>query len=209
LYCPNWLGDAPSGHTPLCFEIHANYGLFARPDVSISVATSYPVPTWSAAKGMIERIFWRYGAWKINPLGVEVLGPIEFTDYAFNYAGELRKSDAIARGVNALFKFQILVNPHYRIIFDVENGVRDVGEFLSRFSERLSTGDHASLCMGSSDFMAFAEPASGREIFAGFSWHSPLMLKTPHGMDHRTIYFRDVLLSSGRLIYPFDREVVC
>jgi CRISPR-associated Cas5-like protein len=122
LYYAPWPGYTESGHTPLAFEIFGDYGLFSRVDVSTAVAVSYPFPTWSAIKGMIETIFWRRDVWNIVPLGVEALSPLEFTKYSFAYCGELRKRSQIASGACSLHRLQVLVNPAFRVVFDVQLG---------------------------------------------------------------------------------------
>src|SRR5258708_24310813 len=122
LYYPAWPGYTESGHTPLAFEIFGDYGLFSRVDVSTAVAVSYPFPTWSAIKGMIETIFWLRDVWNIVPLGVEALSPLEFPKYSFAYRGELRKLSQIASGTSSLHLPQVLFTPAFRVVFDVRPG---------------------------------------------------------------------------------------
>lgn len=79
-------------------EIAGTLALFARPDTG-GTPTSYPVPTWSAAKGMFESIarLASGDAW-IDPVLVEVCkrrgtfgGEIRFQRFATNYGGPLRQ----------------------------------------------------------------------------------------------------------------------
>src|SRR5258708_29388628 len=95
LYYRSWRGYTESGHTPLAFEIFGDYGLFSRVDVSTAVAVSYPFPTWSAIKGMIETIFWRRDVWNIVPLGGEALSPLVFTKYSLPFRAETSKRSQI------------------------------------------------------------------------------------------------------------------
>jgi CRISPR-associated Cas5-like protein len=213
LFYRPWPCRTPSGHTPLAFEVRADFGLFSRPDVSPSVAVSYPVTTWSAAKGIIETIFWKKDVWQINPLGVELLSPVAFTPYAFSYCGEMRKPSQIAKGANALFKWQVLAQPHFRLIFDVVAGPKarpeagSVGRFLSEFDRRLRTGRHPTLQMGISDFLATASPCTEAPVQTGETHAIPLLLKTVHGPNGRPVYFADVRIEAGRLVYPLGREL--
>ena len=214
LYYPSWPGYTESGHTPLAFEIFGDYGLFSRVDVSTAVAVSYPFPTWSAIKGMIETIFWRRDVWNIVPLGVEALSPLEFTKYSFAYGGELRKRSQIASGACSLHRLQVLVNPAFRVVFDVRPGLKangpdgSVARFLRNFSRKLLTGDHPVLAMGTSDFIAFARPVTEARIVGERCWQAALMLKTPHGPGRRSVFFQNVVVEGGRLIFPLGREVV-
>jgi len=212
LYHRHWPGPVPSGHPPLAFELQADYGLFSRVDVSPSVNSSYPAPTWSAAKGIIETIFWRAHVWEINPLGVELLSPVALTPYAFTYQGELRKRNHIAKNVNAMFRWQVLAQPRFRVVFDVTPGSKarppdgSVGRFISRFAQRLQTGNHPTLAMGISDFLAVASFCSNAPVRNDEQRSIPLMLKTPHGPNGKNVYFVDVQIKEGRLIYPLGRE---
>src|ERR1700741_2898601 len=214
LYYPSWPGYTVSGHTPLAFEITGDYGLFSRVDVSTAVAVSYPFPTWSAIKGMIETIFWRRDVWNIVPLGVEALSPLEFTKYSFAYCGELRKRSQIASGACLLDRLQGLVNPAFRVILDVHPGPKSSGpdgsvaRFRRNFSRKLLTGDHPVLAMGTSDFIAFARPVTETPIVSERRWQAPLMLKTPHGPGGRSVFFQNVVAGGGRLIFPLGQEVV-
>src|SRR5580693_1904841 len=88
-------------------EVAGPLAIFARPDTG-GTPTSYPVPTWSAAKGMFESIaFFADGAAWICPTKVEVCrkkrddsdvratvprgGGVRFQRYTTNYGGPLRK----------------------------------------------------------------------------------------------------------------------
>lgn len=213
LFYRAWPYPTPSGHTPLAFEVQADYGLFSRSDVSPSVATSYPAPTWSASKGIIERVFWKAGVWEINPLGVELLSPVAFTPYAFSYCGELRKPSQIAQGALALFNWQVLAQPHFRLVFDVTPGPKarpgdgSVGRFLDAFDRRVRTGQHPTLEMGISDFMATASLRTDAPIQTGENHAIPLQLKTLHGPKGKPVYFADVRIDAGRLVYPLGKEL--
>jgi CRISPR-associated protein Cas5d len=79
-------------------EVSGPLAMFARPDTGAS-PTSYPVPPWSAAKGLLESIAFFSGgeAW-FHPTRVEVCrrtgapgGAVVFQRYTTNYGGPLRK----------------------------------------------------------------------------------------------------------------------
>jgi CRISPR-associated endonuclease/helicase Cas3 len=83
----------------VAFEVAGPVAMFARPDTG-GTPTSYPVPTWSAAKGLFESIaFLSDGAAWICPTKVEVCkrfgesgGQIQFQRYTTKYGGPLRKA---------------------------------------------------------------------------------------------------------------------
>ena len=74
----------------VCMEIAGNAALWSRTDTGDN-PTSYPAPTYSAVKGIFEAVLWG-PAVEIVPTKVELCRPITWQNYAFNYAGPLRKS---------------------------------------------------------------------------------------------------------------------
>ncbi len=86
-------------------EVAGPLAMFARPDTG-GTPTSYPLPTWSAAKGLFESIaFFADGSAWICPTKVEVCrrvgeagGRIRFQRYTTNYGGPLRKADLFRKG---------------------------------------------------------------------------------------------------------------
>lgn len=94
------------GHYRVEMEVAGPLAMFARPDTG-GTPTSYPVPTWSAAKGLFEAIaFFSDGAAWICPTRVEVCrriggsrGRVRFQRYTTNYGGPLRKAKLFSSGV--------------------------------------------------------------------------------------------------------------
>jgi CRISPR-associated protein Cas5d len=88
-------------------EVAGPLAMFTRPDTG-GTPTSYPVPTWSACKGIFEAIaFLADGAAWISPTRVEVCkrrgtvgGSVRFQKYTTNYGGPLRKRAVISKGAN-------------------------------------------------------------------------------------------------------------
>jgi len=93
---------------PVSLEVAGPLAMFARPDTG-GTPTSYPLPTWSAAKGIFESIamFADGRAW-ICPTRVEVCrrigepgGVVRFTPYTTNYGGPERKKSLMGKGTTA------------------------------------------------------------------------------------------------------------
>ena len=77
-------------------EVWGEYALFTRPELKVE-RVSYEAPTPSAARGMLEAVFYHPGlAWRIDR--IYVLKPIRFTNLRRNevdtkvYASELRQA---------------------------------------------------------------------------------------------------------------------
>src|SRR5438034_9808927 len=95
------------------FEIAGPAAMFARPDTG-STPISYPVPTYSAAKGMFEAVARTRGAY-IRPTRAEICSPVRYARYVTNYGGPLRKPDQIAGNNNYQLAATVLVDVCYRI----------------------------------------------------------------------------------------------
>jgi len=106
-------------------EIAGPFAMWSRPDTG-ATPTSYPVPTWSAVKGVFESVaFFKDGRAWIRPTKVEICKPlgskggaINFQRYTNNYRGPLKDK----RKVNFQFSCLILADICYRLYAVVENG---------------------------------------------------------------------------------------
>ena len=74
---------------PLQLEISGPTAMWTRPDSGDS-PTSYPAPTFQAAKQIFESILWLRSA-EVIPWRVEICRPVVFHRYYTNYNGPLRK----------------------------------------------------------------------------------------------------------------------
>jgi len=110
--------------------------------------TSYPVPTWSACKGIFEAIaFLSSGdAWSC-PTKVEVCkrcgakgGSVRFQKYTTNYGGPLRKTQVISKGANMQLFATALSDVCYRIYGEVRSGSK-------RRSRKFGQMDRWSFCL--------------------------------------------------------------
>lgn len=67
---------------PICFEVWGDYACFTRPEMKVE-RVSYDVMTPSAARGLIESIYWHPGLrWVVDQ--IHVLAPIRFTNIRRN-----------------------------------------------------------------------------------------------------------------------------
>ena len=106
-------------------EISGPFAMFSRPDTG-ATPTSYPIPTWPAAKGIFESIaFFNKGNACFRPIKVEickpkgkVCGTVNYQRYTCNYRGPLKTKSKTNFQFNAL----VLSNVCYRLYGVVENG---------------------------------------------------------------------------------------
>lgn len=153
----------------IAFEVEGPVAMFTRPETG-STPVSYPVPTYSAAKGMFEVVVRRPHI-SVNPTRVEVCRPIRYERYVTNYGGPLRKQDQIKKDNNYQLFATVLVDVMYRIYGEVrakESSTRGVGreqvrrrrgrdwrlEFKRLFEERLARGQtFFTPCLGWKEFV--------------------------------------------------------
>ncbi len=150
------------------FEIAGPTAMFTRPDTG-ATPISYPVPTWSAAKGMFDAIIWRPHAY-IHPTRVEICKPIRYERFVTNYGGPLRKQDQIKKNNNYQLHATVLVDVCYRIYGEVrvKRSTRGKGrpqlrrrrgrdwaaELKRLFDERLTKGQtFYTPCLGWKEFV--------------------------------------------------------
>jgi CRISPR-associated protein Cas5d len=106
-------------------EIAGPFAMWSRPDTG-ATPTSYPVPTWSAAKGVLESVaFFSDGKAWIRPTKVQICKPqgilggeVAFQRYTNNYRGPLRQKSK----ENFQFSSVILADVCYRLFAIIENG---------------------------------------------------------------------------------------
>lgn len=125
-------------------EIAGPVAMFTRPDTG-ATPISYPIPTFSAAKGMFEAVA-RYKSAYIRPTKVEICKPIRFEKYVTNYGGPLRKANQLAGGDSYQLPTTILVDVCFRLYGVVEelapapNGNNHLHALQEMFLRRLKKG---------------------------------------------------------------------
>lgn len=98
-------------------EISGPTAMWTRPDTG-DAPVSYPLPTFSAAKGLFESVV-RLENVEIAPTQVEICAPVLYHNYATNYGGPLRKSKIMPHGSYQLLG-TVLINVCYRLYAEVK-----------------------------------------------------------------------------------------
>ena len=149
----------------ISMEIAGPFAMWSRPDTG-ATPTSYPIPTWSAVKGIFESVaFFNDGKAWIRPTRTEICkrkdaigGGVSFQKYTNNYRGPLKQKSK----VNFQFSSLILADVCYRLYGEIENGS---GEHLQHgdnpchalqaiFQRRLNKGQcHKTPTLGWNEFV--------------------------------------------------------
>lgn len=220
-----------SGRYPIRMEVAGPLAMFARPDTG-GTPTSYPVPTWSAAKGLFESIaFFSDGAAWISPTKVEVCrrvgtagGRVKLQRYTTNYGGPLRKKNLFATGTaSGGSSMQIFATVLSDVCYRVHGEVRGPHRpsrmnarhhLQDLFDRRLSRGQcHRTPCLGWSEFTCsywgpFREGLT--ELDDRVAIEIPSMLRTVWDTtidgDYRPDFSQNMRVTAGVLDYPRSEE---
>ncbi|MCW5941066.1 MAG: hypothetical protein KIS66_02470 [Fimbriimonadaceae bacterium] len=138
------------------FEIAGPMAMFMRPDTG-SCPVSYPLPTGSAIKALVESVARVEGAVFVPRL-VHVCRPIRYVPYVCNYGGPLRKTDQMKQGSNLQHVARVLADVCYQILGEcVPYGRCDVPnphvKLTSMLERRLGLGQSRyPPCLGWKEF---------------------------------------------------------
>ncbi len=160
-------------------EIWGDYALFTRPEMKVE-RVSYDVITPSAARGILEAIYWHPGLrWVID--AIQVCNPIQFTNIRRNEvkskisASNVKKvmksgkgelyldaSNDIQQRASLLLKdVRYVIEAHFEMT-DKAATSDNPGKFQDIMKRRLQRGQYYHQpCMGCREFPAFFKEATG------------------------------------------------
>ncbi len=213
------------------FEVAGPLAMFARPDTG-GTPTSYPVPTWSASKGLFESIaFFADGSAWICPTRLEVCrrkgepgGHINFQRYTNNYGGPLRKMDLFRKGTmrggsSMQLHATVLSDVCFRLYGIVVGGgwkkQNDPRHHLQElFNRRLKRGQcFRTPCLGWSEFTcSYWGPFRNKtmEVDTAYSSEIPSMLlgiwDHPSKGKYRPVFCQNVQIRDGIFNYNVPAE---
>ena len=143
-------------------KVWGEFACFTRPECKIE-RFSYPVPTVTACKGILESVYWHPQiTWKI--LGVQMLNEIQYHNYTTNEieSSKINKDSPYViqsrqprtNGVLYKPKFNIVAKMDYMPGFDISY----VTKGIEIFNRRIGKGNHYKRpCLGMSDYPAYID----------------------------------------------------
>ncbi|MDD2364700.1 MAG: CRISPR-associated protein Cas5 [Desulfuromonadaceae bacterium] len=202
-------------------EVSGPTAMWTRPDTGDS-PVSYPLPTYSAAKGLFEGVV-MIETVEIVPTKVEICKPIIYHNYATNYGGPLRKGEVVKKGGSYQLLATTLINVCYRLYAEIRparhsrplsekaklqasKGLNAVHACQDIFSRRLVKGQwHDTPFLGWREFVPdyigpFREETRVQE---DISLNLPSFLYSvfePSGKK-QPVFKSDVRVENGRLFY--------
>ncbi|PKM42448.1 MAG: CRISPR-associated protein Cas5 [Firmicutes bacterium HGW-Firmicutes-8] len=193
---------------PVEFEVQGHAAMFTRPDTG-SAPVSYPVPTFSALKGMFESVA-RIKSAYIRPIRVEICSPFIYHRYFNNCGGPLKKKGtrnfqlAATILTDVCYKVYGVVEEIYKAPFN-NNHLHALQEIFLR---RLKQGSFRyTPCLGWKEFVPsyFGPLRDSTNVDKSINLVVPSMLysmfdKPENGRLH-PIYKQDVKIVEGILNY--------
>lgn len=195
-------------------EIEGPLAIFSRPDCG-DTPCSYPVPTWSAAKGIFEAIARMQGAY-ISPLAVEICKPIKYRKYVTNYGGPLRKATDVKKGNSFQLQATVLEDVCYRLYGEVvncgghENSRNPAHALQDRFLRRIRKSRcYYVPCLGwkefSPNYFGVIRDDTAERFVQSHSEIIPSMLYSvfdnPVNGKYSPEYRQNMMIEEGRLCY--------
>lgn len=203
------------------FEVSGPTAMFARPD-SGSTPISYPLPTWSAAKGMFEAVAMmrdstgRITAY-IHPVAVEICRPIRFERYTTNYGGPLRKDDQLRKNNNYQLIATVLVDVCYKIYGEARqfvytpDGINWAHALQERFERRIRNGRTKYVpTLGWREFVPdyFGVLRQETKPVAGLNFNVPALLHSifdePVDGNYKPVFQPNACVRDGRYCYDVE-----
>jgi len=213
----------------IALEISGATAMWTRPDTGDS-PVSYPVPTYSAVKGVFESILFNQCI-KIVPTKVEICSPVIYHQYNSNYGGPLRKSALLKNGSSFQLLATVLINPCYRLHARLETCIPSVLErsektksWLSRttnpahafqdiFNRRIKRGQSFSIpFLGWKEFTPdyVGEFRPDTVVQKEINQTIPSMIREvfPHGLNSKVdfVYEHNIAIENGILNYERTRH---
>jgi len=172
---------------PFQIEVWGDYACFSRPEMKVE-RCSYDVITPSAARGLLEAIYWHPGfCWVIDR--IYVMNPIVFTNIRRNEVkskisarnvkvvmnGEnsplyIATSEDIAqRAALVLRDVRYVIEAHFELLPDKMTGTDNDGKFCDIMKRRLNKGQfYHQPCFGTREFPAHFRQWDGGNIVTAY-----------------------------------------
>jgi CRISPR-associated protein Cas5d len=171
---PLVLPRSADGHGPVVVQVRGDGALFSRPELKVERVT-YPVMTPTAARGVLEAIFWK-PQMLYRVVAIEVLRPIRQFTIRRNETHQVVSLDAAMRGGrvdtaanrdqrNAICLRDVAYRIHAHVEAAQEAG-KDVAAYRDQFRRRVTRGAcfHQPF-LGTKEFSAeFGDPDNAERI---------------------------------------------
>jgi CRISPR-associated protein Cas5d len=154
-------------HATFIIKVGGDYACFTNPGLKVERCT-YPIMTPSAARGVLEAIFWKpQFRWEIRE--IKALKPIKQISIMRNELNERQSKKPIIIDdpkIRAQRTSLVLKDVAYLIKADLvlKDGINNIMGYIDQFARKLKSGQcHHAPYLGTREFAAWFEPANGDE----------------------------------------------
>ena len=204
-----------SNGSPLSVKVWGEFACFTRPEMKVE-RVSYPCMTPSAARGVLEAIFWKPEfRWRV--VEIEVLKPIRYYSLLRNEV-KSKASARSARGGAVLMADEDRTQRHTLALRDVAYVIRaeielaehvsgeNVAKYRDQFRRRLVKGAcYRQPYLGCREFTAFFAEAEAERLASIDQELGAMLLDLDYATDGsgrgRPVFF-EAVLRGGRLSVP-------
>lgn len=201
-------------HAPLQVRVWGDFACFTRPEMKVE-RVSYPLPTPSGARGILEAIFWKpQFRWRIEEIWV--LKPVRYFSILRNEvtvratylggraAGFAAPDFRAQRHTLALREVDYLIKAHVDVRPEIDE---NPAKFRDQFRRRVRSGScFATPFLGCREFAAsFAEPDGSERPIDLTEDLGPMLYDidyAPDGSGRGTPRFFDAVIEKGVLRVP-------
>jgi len=212
------------GYPPLSIRIWGQYACFTRPEMKVE-RVSYPVPTASAARGILEAVFWKPEfRWEV--LETKILRPIRYASvlrneiktktslrtvqsWVNNDGHYVAAQDHTPRHTLALQDVEYVITARMRL---AKHTFDHPAKYRDQFRRRVKRGQcYARPYLGCREFAAYFGPADGSECPIDATMDLGSMLwdleYVADGSGRGRPVFFQAQLRQGVIRYPIPEEV--
>lgn len=156
-----------TGRNQLAVRVGGDFACFSRPEFKVERVT-YPVMTPSAARGLLEAIFWR-PEFRYEVREIQVLRPIrEFAIMRNEISDRQGSTPIVVEDRRQQRTSLVLRDVEYLIMADMVlrgHATDHVAKYLSQFERRVERGRcYMTPYLGTREFAAWFESPSGDEV---------------------------------------------
>jgi CRISPR-associated protein Cas5d len=174
-----------------CLEVSGDFACFTRPEMKVE-RVSYDVMTPSAARGILEAIFWHPGTnWRVHR--IEVLHPIRWMNLRRNEVGQRLSTHNV---------LQAMASGERLALFIEEERQQRAGLFLRDVAYRIHAGMDVALDPANGVSAAKYEAIFERRADKGQCFHRPYL-----GCREFAADFRLVTGPSAAVLEGGDRDL--